>query len=205
MKISDVERFFKELDRRAKTPLQIILTGGAAAIVMGVKRVTQDIDFEVELKAGPNRLDAWDAVQKHIADTATATGITPQFSEDIDRWSSIAMPFKKSRPWKKMGHVDVRILEPSLWAIGKLSRYLATDEKDLVTVFQLIKPDLKAVVNTWGKALGKSPASSAQPTFRKHVELFFQENGRKIWGKKFDAASVFESFLAVARKAASGA
>jgi len=50
MKIKDVLTFFKELDKRIHFPVRVILTGGAASVLFGAGRVTQDIDFEVALK-----------------------------------------------------------------------------------------------------------------------------------------------------------
>ena len=45
-----MKNFFKEVDQRLSFPIQVILTGGAAAAFFGVDRVTYDIDFEVHIK-----------------------------------------------------------------------------------------------------------------------------------------------------------
>ena len=98
MKARDLHRFFEELDRQLNCPIEVILTGGAAAILQGVERATFDIDFEVKLKA-PKKGQGmgWEMVQRAIDDTARITGITPEYDEDIDRWSSITLPGKKSK------------------------------------------------------------------------------------------------------------
>src|SRR5438094_115547 len=138
MKISDVQKFFMELDRRIKTPLRVVLTGGAAAVLQGVKRATHDIDFELTLKrprrAGP--AESWDAIEKAIEETGRVTGVVPQYAEDIDRWSAITLPSKNSTRYRQIGKVEVRILSPDLWAIGKLTRYLSSDIGDLRTVLK---------------------------------------------------------------------
>src|SRR5688572_6379033 len=95
----DIDRFFEDLGRRIVRPVQVLLTGAAAGILQGMRRATLDIDFEIRLKSVSGRSDTgkeWEAVQKAIEDAARATGITPQYDEDIDKWS-IAMPSKRSR------------------------------------------------------------------------------------------------------------
>src|SRR5258706_13518253 len=110
MKIRDIERFFEELDRCIDSPVQIILTGGAAAILQGVQRTTYDIDFEIQLiKPGAEWVKKLELLQKAIAETGHATSITPQYEDDIDRWNTIPLPTKKSRRHALIGKVDVRI------------------------------------------------------------------------------------------------
>src|SRR5688572_16190306 len=102
------------MDRRIGRPVQVLLTGAAAGILQGMRRATLDIDFEIRLKPASARSNTgkeWDTVQKAIEDAARATGITPQYDEDIDKWSSIAMPSKRSRLHRRFGKVEVRILE----------------------------------------------------------------------------------------------
>src|SRR5689334_4370495 len=103
MRLSEIQRFFEEFDRRLNSPVRVLLTGGAAAIIMGVHRATQDIDFEIQLRVPPRLKQAvWQKVQAALSEVAQVTRITPQFSEDIDRWSSISLPVKKSHLWQKI-------------------------------------------------------------------------------------------------------
>lgn len=200
MKPADIDRFFEDLNRRLNQPVRVLLTGGAAAILMGVERATFDIDFEVALSDG-----AWDAFQKAVADTARSTGIAPQYAEDIDHWSSIALPTKKNRRYRRFGKVEVRILDPGLWAIGKLARFLSTDIQDLRIVLKATKTRPKAMAKLWGTALGISPPSSSQATFRKQVETFLDNYAREIWGAPADSEQLKQLFVEAARKARSAA
>lgn len=205
MKAGDIHRFFEDLNLRLARPVRILLTGGAAAILQGVDRATFDIDFEIALKkiGGKSAVspDAWDAVQKALAETAFSTGITPQYDEDIDQWSSIALPAKESRLYRRFGKVEVRILDPALWAIGKLTRYLSTDIHDLRIVLKTANAKSKPTVRLWGTALGISPASSTQGTFRKQVESFLDEYAREIWGNQEDPSELKRLFGEAAQKA----
>ena len=204
MKHGEIHRFFEDLNLRVQRPVRILLTGGAAAILQGVKRATFDIDFEIALKKGAEKSggtrDNWDAVQKAIEDTARSTGITPHYTEDIDQWSSIALPAKKSRLYRRFGKVEVRILDPGLWAIGKLARYLSTDVQDLRIVLKAAKTGAKAMAKLWGTALGISPASSSQGTFRKQVESFLDQHAREIWGAQANSEELKRLFIEAARK-----
>jgi hypothetical protein len=205
VKIGDIDRFFEDLSLRVHRPVLILLTGGAAAILQGVERATFDIDFEVALKKvvrkSTDPRHDWDAIQKAIEATSRSTGITPQYSEDIDQWSSIALPAKKSRLYRRFGKVEVRILDPGLWAIGKLARYLSTDVQDLRVVLKAANTRPKTMVKLWGTALGISPASSSQATFRKQVESFLDQHAREIWGVQGDSEGLKRLFLETAKKA----
>jgi hypothetical protein len=204
VKTGDIHRFFDDLGRRIDRPVQVLLTGGAAGILQGVKRATLDIDFEIRLKSAAREShagDPWEAVQSAIEASARATGITPQYDEDIDSWSSIALPSKRSRLYRRFGKVEVRILDPVLWAIGKLTRYLSTDIQDLRIVLKNANTSPTGAVKLWGNALGISPASSSQSTFRKQVETFLDQYAREIWGPDADSAELKRLFLTSAQKA----
>lgn len=199
MKIRDVDDFFKEVDRRIDFRLQVILTGGAAGVLFGMKRATFDIDFEVHLLKGKVKGN-WDALQRALERASQSTKITPQYAEDIDRWSSIALPVKKSQAYKRIGKIDVRILEPSLWAIGKLARYLSSDIADLVHVLKSQTKNGEACARVWGKAIAVSPPSAAQSTFKRQVDHFFDRYAKTIWGKKANPEKLKSIFLKTARR-----
>jgi hypothetical protein len=201
MKVRDIQRFFEELDRRIDSPVQVILTGGAAAILQGVQRVTYDIDFEIHLlKPGPAPAKNWDLLQKALAETGLATGITPQYEVDIDQWNTIPLPTKKSRRYALIGKVDVRLLDPGLWAIGKLTRYLGTDVEDLRTVLKTGKTDARKMAHLWGVALGMSPPSNMQSLFHRQVKSFFDRYAREIWGSSVEPEALKSRFTETARK-----
>jgi hypothetical protein len=197
VKIADIDRFFESLGRQIDRPLTILLTGGAAGILQGMNRATLDINFEVRLKSRTG----WETVQKGIENASRATGITAQYSEDIDKWSLISLPARRSELYRRFGKVQVRILTPELWSIGKLTRYLSTDIHDLRVVLKKTKVNSKTAVKLWGTALGISSPSSVQTTYRKQVENFIDEYAREIWGRTADPVELKDLFL----KAAQGA
>ncbi len=201
MKLAEIEAFFSELDRRVHFPLQVILTGGAAAVCFGVDKVTQDIDFEVRLGPAKKRgRMSWAGLDKALEQVKNLTGITPQYSEDMERWSAVALPSKKSVLYKKIGKIEVRLLIPALWAVGKLTRYLASDVQDLAQVLKRNPARAEEVVRVWGEALGKSPSSSALTQFQRQVFQFLDDHAQSIWGSRVEPSRLGEIFLKAARR-----
>lgn len=187
MKIEDIDHFFAGLSQKINFSVKIYMLGGAASLLQGARRVTYDIDFEVRLsKNTPQNREAF---QEAVHSTGLSCGITPQYAEDVSRWSAIAMPEhrKGARLYKRYGKISVYIFDPIKWAIGKLARYLDSDISDLVIVLKYQKVPAGEAFRAWGRALGESPSSSAQPLFKKQVINFLHEKGKLIWGREFDA------------------
>jgi hypothetical protein len=54
--------------------------------------------------------------------------------------------------------------------------------EDLRTVLKRAQADPRAAIRVWGTALGISPVSSSQTTFRKQVEAFLDQYAREYLG-----------------------
>ena len=196
MNQKQIDRFFQTLDEAVedaapKLRIKIILTGAAAGSLMGSIRPSIDIDFEIECERGYfKEIDA--AIKK----ASRITGIAVNFSENIDRWSEITfLDYRRhTKAYKTFGRIEVSILLPAYWAIGKLARYLDPDVDDLVRVLKNNPLPPLELAKILGRALLESPRSSASFTFKKHVEHFFKTYGRSIWGARFDEAKCLEAF-----------
>ncbi len=129
MNRKQIEHYFKIVDKIYAKKCRIILTGAAAGALYGRVRATMDIDFSAEAAD-------WEGFSKAVEEASVRTGIAAQYAEDIDRWSAITfMDYKKHTfIYGRFGRTEVRLMEPSYWAIGKLSRYLDPDIGDLVRV-----------------------------------------------------------------------
>jgi hypothetical protein len=186
-----IDRFFKILDAEFQKEAGIILTGAAAGTILGSERPSVDIDFAVDIKK-PQWEEFHDAVGKAIAQT----GIQASYAEDIDRWGMITLlDYRKNTTFlKKYGHLTISVLNPAIWSIGKVTRFLDPDIKDMIQVFRKTKIPSARLAETWGKALRKSPQSTALPRFRRQVEGFFTSYGKKIWGHNFNAAKIIRQF-----------
>lgn len=165
---------------------------------MGHVRPSLDVDFAIQPVRGDSK--RWTHIEEAIQRTRQLTGISAQYAQDIDRWGAISlMDYQRhTRPYRKFGKIEVRLLDPLYWSIGKITRYLEPDIQDLIAVFKNQNTPIDLVAKIWGKALKSSPPSDACFRFRQHVENFLKIYGTRIWGKRFDFDAAMEKF----RKAA---
>lgn len=199
MRSPQADKFFSRLAKELDEPAVVFLTGAVAGTVFGNVRSSADIDFAIEPKRpGKGR---WDKIDDALRRTSRSTGLTVQYARDIDRWGMISLMDyrKKSLSYRKFGAIDVRTLDPVTWSIGKFTRYLELDVQDLVTVLKRKRIPAAVLVQTLGKALRQSPPSSQGFQFRRHIEHFLREHGRKIWGVSFNAAEAVQAFHKQAR------
>ncbi len=189
MKARDIDRFFETLSQHWTLPTRITLTGGGAALLMGGARPTDDVDYEVSLE--PPDADR-EVFQHAVRSAQESTGINAQFSESIERWSEISLlDYRKhTMLYKRFGSLEIRLLDPLYWSIGKIARYWDQDVQDLVAVFSRTKPDPLTVAALWHRALHSSPASSSLFLVKQQAIHFFTHHGRTVWGKRFDPAAV---------------
>ncbi len=189
-----IDRFFRILAEEFDQPATVILTGAAAGSLLGHIRASRDIDFAVQ----PVRRDAraWERLADAIDRTMQQVGIEVNYAEDIDRWSSITLlDYRRhTTTYRRFGKLQVRVLDPVYWSIGKLGRYLEIDVNDVVAVLARHRVPVNRALEIWGAALRASPRSAAVFQFRRQVEHFLRTYGRTIWGKQFDADDAVRHF-----------
>jgi hypothetical protein len=150
-------------------------------MVLGGIRPTGDVDFELRLARRHAGLTP--AVEAAVSTAAERAGVAVQWSTDIDRWSSVSVPSRRhrSRPFRTIGRLRVRLLDPSCWAVYKLARYLEPDIEDLRVVLRRERVDPRRLARLCGEALRTSPRSTALFQFRRQVEDFFRTHGPSVW------------------------
>jgi hypothetical protein len=189
-----IDRFFAILARELGVAGRVYVTGAAAAALWGRARPSVDIDFGIELRT--NSAGWWSKAEAAVTRTSRLTGIPASAAEDIDRWGMITLLDyrRSSRLYRRFGALEVRLLDPTRWAIGKITRYLDSDLRDVTSVFKQKKVAAAAAGHTWGRALRASPRSTSQFQFRQNVERFFVERGPSIWGRRFDSGTAIHRF-----------
>ena len=194
-----IDRFFRILAREFGRPATIILTGAAAGALLGHVRPSRDIDFGVRLRRRSPRDQ--EAFQAAVERTVRQTRIQTNYAEDIDRWSSISLlDYRRHTAiHRRFGTLEVRLLDPAYWSIGKLGRYYDLDAHDLVAVLKRRRVPLGRLLTIWAKALRASPLSSAVFQFRMHAEHFLHVHGRAIWGRTFNSERAVTRFHRLAR------
>lgn len=198
MNKTQISRYFTKLAKIFPEPCLILLTGAAAGSIYGSVRPTRDLDFALRFKARSKRQKEklWQEFRKATEQISLQTGIAVQYAEDIDRWSSITyLDYDQhTLVFKRFGSMEVRLLQPIYWAIGKLARSLEPDIRDLIKILKKTKTQPKKLARILGTALRKSPKSTACELFRRQVENFFKEYGKQIWGKRFVLENTIQVF-----------
>ena len=181
-----INRFFRVVAQGLDQPVKVILTGAAAGTLLGHLRPSLDIDFGIELIGKSKK--GWQKVEEAIAQAQKVTGISVNYAQDIDRWGSISLlDYRKHlRPYRAFGKLQVNLLDPTYWTIGKITRFLDSDIWDVAEVISKEGISSQKLVRLWGKALWASPRSTASFQFRQHVEHFIRRHGKSIWGKRFN-------------------
>lgn len=195
MRKKEIDSFFETLDKELGLPADVILTGAAAGSLLGNVRPSVDIDFQMKLRGKTSEnmgLRSEEAVQK----TSEKTGIAVNFSESFARWGMISLLDyeKHALPYKAIGRLDIKILSPDYWTIGKMGRFYSIDVQDIIAITRKHALDASHLIKLWAKALHDSPPSLARKDFYDHVIYFLKKYGSKIWGKNFDAEKVAKDF-----------
>ena len=195
----DLTRFFAALAARVPCRVTLVLTGGGEAMLLGGRRPTGDLDFGLSVAARDRH--RWPDVETAVAAATAETGVAVQFSDDIDRWSSVSVPpaIRGSRRLRTVGRLSVCLLDPACWAVYKLARYLDADVEDLVAVLRHAHVPWSRLARFCGVALRSSPRSTQLILFRRQVEHFFRLQGATVWGKRFDAERAVRAFQRAAR------
>jgi hypothetical protein len=202
MKRNIVDLFFRGLDRALSSRATVIVTGAAAGAIYGNVRHSVDIDFEIRLerreKKGDQNQD--EIVEGAIRDVSSKLGIAANYSDDISHWSMINyLNYRKSSvPYKKIGRMDIRLLAPEYWTIGKMARFLEIDVHDMIKVIKKKRLRPAPLVSLWARALRASPLSRAKGQFRRNVESFLNMQGKRLWGKTFDRQKAVDDFSRLA-------
>ena len=192
-----VDQYFTELNKIIKHPIRVLLTGAMAGIILGNIRPSMDIDFEIEFTSIDDSKDEIILqIEAAIKETSRKLSLPAQYSEKIQGWSEISyLNYKEtSNLYKKIGKIEVRLLSPEHWSIGKMARYLELDAMDVAYVFKKQTISWEKVADLWGRALKDSSRSDKSREFRNHVEDFLKHKGKKIWGDKFDPEIALDKF-----------
>ena len=181
-----IDQFFRTLAREYEDPATVILTGAAAGALWGHVRPSLGIDFAIQPTG--RRADRWTRLEEAIERTVRRTGIAVNYAQDIDRWSSIyLLDYRRhTHFYRRFGALQVRLLDPAYWSIGKLSRYLEPDVRDMVEVFRRQQVSPTRLLHVWGRALRHSPRSLAVTQSVRQAEHFLRTYGKTLWGERFN-------------------
>ena len=190
-----IDLFFLEISKKTNKDTEVIITGAAAGALFGYSRPSLDIDFEIRGRGKKDAayLEYLDGVVREIS---ARMGIDINYGEDISHWTMIDyLDYRhKTIPYKKIDQLDIRIMAPEYWTIGKMTRFLEIDTEDMTQVIRKKKLDANEMIGLWARALKASPMSLAKKDFIDHVRAFIKTYGKRAWGKDFDAKEAVMKF-----------
>ena len=190
-----IHEFFKRLDIYLDQKATVIVVGASAASLMGHVRPSFDIDFEIRLSRSTPAQKR--KLAETILKTARETGVAVNFSENIASGERVNyLDYRKTAlAYKKFGKLDVKLIEPCYWTIGKMTRFLELDIQDMVKIIRKKKIKPGRIISVWAQAFQASDLSLELGQFKEHVLFFLAQYAKKIWGKKINAADLKENFL----------
>lgn len=96
--------------------------------------------------------------------------------------------------YKQIGRIEIRLMAPEYWTIGKMTRFLEIDVNDIIKVIKKKCLRTERLVSLWARALRASPLSPTKGHFCRNVESFLNTHGKKLWGTAFDKQKVINDF-----------
>ncbi len=203
MQKKTIDRFFVTLAKKIEHPAEVIVTGACAGILYGHIRPSRDIDFEIRFKNKNNQKFS-QGLDAAIQWASEEMGVATNYGEDIGHWSMIDwLDYRKHAiPYKKINTLDIRLMAPDYWTIGKMGRFYETDIHDMMTVMQKKNMESDDLIRLWARAFRKSPISLEKRQFIQHVHTFLDRYGHKVWGKRFQpdkAIALFDSLAGLGK------
>jgi len=188
--------FFKRLDQRLNRSADVIIVGASAGSLMGHIRPSFDIDFEIRVK-GPKGAKVRTALEFAIHEASNEAGVAVNYSENVGGWSMISyLNYRKTAvPYQKVGKLNLKLIAPEYWTIGKMTRFLELDIQDMIKIIRGKKIPLSRLIKIWIAAVNASDLSLELGQFRDHVVYFLKKHGRRVWGKDTDVEKWIGLFL----------
>ena len=188
-----IQRFFEALDRALQTFADIIVIGASAGTLMGHIRPSIDIDFEIRLKGGKHLDERQEQIIKEVA---LQSHLAVNYSENISRWSMIDfLDYRKTAvAYSKFGKLNVKLIAPEYWTIGKMARFSDFDISDIMKIVKIKKLSADKLIRVWARAFQSSDVSLEKGDFKKHVVYFLRYNGKRLWGKLFESDEALKKY-----------
>ena len=190
-----IDLFFLELSKKTKKPTEVILTGAVAGTLFGHSRPSLDLDFAIRSKGRTNAAYA-QYLDELVREISSKLGVDTNYSEDISHWSMIDFLEyrKKAIPYKKIGNLNIKLMAPDYWTIGKMTRFYEIDIQDMIQVIKKRKLEANDLIMLWVRALKASPLSLTKRQFIDHVKTFIKTYGKRAWGKSFRTEHLLQKF-----------
>jgi hypothetical protein len=197
MKRHQIDRFFQILDRELDQAADVILVGASAGSLMGHVRPSLDIDFEIRIKGkGSKSGEVRRRLQAAALKASALAGVAVNYSENVGGWSRLNyLDYRKTAvPYKRIGKLEIKLIAPEYWTIGKMARFLDIDVNDMIKIIRRKKLKPERLLLIWAKSIRSSDLCLELGNFRNNVLHFLKRYGPGIWGRQFDFKKKEERF-----------
>lgn len=147
--LEKLHKFFQRIGQAAKSPGTLYITGGATALLLGIRDQTVDID----IKFDPEPMAVFDAINnlKQDLDLNVELASPDQFVPPLPGWRERSVLISKEGP-VEIRHYDFyaqalakieRGFEQDILDVEALVRHKVIEPQSLLTKFDEIRDDLK--------------------------------------------------------------
>ena len=166
-----IDKLILAIETATDRPVEIILLGGLAMMLYGLKRKTRDLDAEISKVTG-----------RELTRILRYLDIPADLSSDVSHWGMIDLPpgyRKRSKRIQRRGKITVRVLSPLDLAMSKLRVMRESDIQDalyLIRQFKISRLQIRRAINRMIKI---SIPSTDLFFFQKFMDEFLKEHVRR--------------------------
>lgn len=166
-----IDKLVRAIETTTKRPVEVILLGGLALTLYGMRRRTRDVDAEIPA-----------LTSRHLSRLLQQIDIPADISKDVSHWGMIDLPPGYRRRAKRLfrrGRITVRVLSPLDLAMSKLRVMRESDIRDalyLIRHFKITRLQIRRAMNRMVRA---SIPSTDLFFFKKFMEGFLERQVRR--------------------------
>ncbi len=137
-----IDELVRAIEKTTTRPVDVILLGGLALTLYGMRRKTRDLDAEIPALTA-----------RHLSRLLAQINLPADISRDVSHWGMIDLPpgyRRRARQFLKKGRVTVRVLSPLDLAMSKLRVMRESDIQDalyLIRKFKITRLQLRRAMN----------------------------------------------------------
>jgi hypothetical protein len=166
-----IGQLVRAVERTTKRPIEIILLGGLAMALYGMRRKTRDLDAEIPALTGAQL----GRILKYL-------DIPADLSKDVSHWGMIDLPpgyrRRAKRLWRR-GRITVRVLSPLDLTMSKLRVMREHDIQDALYLIRHFKITRLQILRAMNRMIRASIPSTDLFFFKKFMEGFLKGRVRR--------------------------
>ena len=137
-----IDELVRAIEKTTTRSVEVILLGGLALTLYGMRRKTRDLDAEIPA-----------LTPRHLSRLLKQLDLPADLSRDVSHWGMIDLPpgyRRRAKTHSKKGRVTVRVLSPLDLVMSKLRVMRESDIRDalyLIRKFKITRLQLRRAMN----------------------------------------------------------